>query len=65
MFLSLINVARADQYDGGWNMMQGAGYGMMSGFGWGLGWIFPILGTILLILAIIALAKYIRGDDKK
>lgn len=62
MFISLINTAHAAPYNQGWNMMQGTGYGMMDGFGWGLGWIFPILGTILLILAIVALARYIRGD---
>lgn len=50
--------AQATQYDG-WGTMHGAGYGMMGGFGLGVGWIFTILIATLLIMGIIALAKYI------
>mgnify|MGYP001561566511 CR=1 FL=1 len=42
-------------------------FGMMNGtMGWfGFGWIFMVAIFTLLVLGIIALAKYIRNDDKK
>jgi len=40
------------------------GQGMMGSFGWGFGWIFMILFGGLLILAIVALIKWLANQGK-
>jgi uncharacterized membrane protein len=62
------NTALAHTLDGGETDLFAAhhGFGMMGGFGWGwvfFGWILMILFWTFVVLAVIALAKYIRGGN--
>ncbi len=55
-----------DEYGGGGNSMMGNmmtnnGWGMMTGWSW-FGWIFMVLFWALIIVAVIALIKWLLGE---